>query len=129
MKMLITFALFALLHLTGWGVAHGWLSANKKQLLVVVDTSYSMKPHFNEMQQWIESHRKGGRYTDVVVGTDKAMIGPLADIRSVDSIFRTAFGKFSSDSLNKYANNSADRKVLLSDGSVDPSGWETVVFK
>lgn len=129
MKKLIAFALFILLHLAAWGAAHAWLTANKKQTLVVVDTSFSMKPHFNDMEQWIENLREGGRYTDVVIGTDKAMIGPLSGIRSADSIFRSAFGKFSSESLKKYSNAAADRKILLSDGSVEPGGWETVVFK
>ena len=129
MKTLIVFSLFVLFHLGAWSAAHGWLSMNKNQTLVVVDTSYSMKPHFNDMEQWIENLRDGTRYTDVIIGTDKALIGPLGEIRSADSIFRSAFGKFSLDSLKKYGNAEADRKILLSDGSVDPGGWETVVFK
>ena len=63
MKKLIVFSLFVLFHLGAWGAAHGWLSMNKKQTLVVVDTSYSMKPHFNNMEQWIENLRDGARYT------------------------------------------------------------------
>lgn len=129
MKTLIAFALFILFHLAAWGAAHGWLSANKKETLVIVDTSYSMKPHFGDMQQWIENYRDSGRYSDVIIGTDKALIGPLTEIKSADSIFRSAFGKFSADSLKKYANSDADRKLLLSDGSLEPGGWETVIFK
>lgn len=129
MKVLITFALFVLLHLVGWGAAHAWLSANKKQTLVVVDTSYAMKPHFSEMQQWLKDFQGNSRYTEIVVGTDKAEIGPLQEVRSTDSIFRTAFGNLSAESLSKYSNVDSDRRILLSDGSVDPDGWETVVFQ
>ena len=129
MKVLIAFALFLLLHLIGWGVAHGWLSANKKQTLVVVDTSYAMKPHFGDMQKWIEEFGEDSRYSEILIGTDKTMIGPWQEIRSSDSIFRSAFGKISADSLKKYSNEEADRRILLSNGSVEPGGWETVVFK
>ena len=129
MKVLVAFALFVVLHLVGWGVAHGWLSANNKQTLVVVDTSFAMKPHFANMQKWMEDFDADSRYTEIVIGTDKAKIGPWQDIRSPDSIFRSAFGKISADSLKKYANEDADRRILLSDGSVEPGGWETVVFK
>ncbi len=129
MKVLVAFALFAVLHLAGWGAAHVWLSANKKQTLVVVDTSFAMKPHFGQMQKWLKDFEDNSRYTEIVVGTDKTLMGPLQDVRSMDSIFRSAFGDLSSDSLNKYSNEKSSRKILLSDGSVELGGWETVVFQ
>lgn len=128
MKTLIAFSLFALLHLVGWGAAHAWLSANKKQTLVVVDTSFAMKPHFSDMQRWIEEFKVSSRYTTIVIGTEKAAIGPLDNIKSTESIFRASFGKFSAESLEKYAATDSDRKILLSNGSVDPGDWETVEF-
>ena len=102
MKRLIAFAAFALLHVLGWVGTHAWLTANPKTALVVADTSFSMKDEFPAMRRWIDEHVDGLRYTRVLVGTDKALIGPLDELRSTEAIFRTSFGRSDAESLKRY---------------------------
>ena len=128
MKWLKVFALFVGLHAAGWVAAHIYHGNNPKTVLVVADTSFIMKPQFSAMQSWIEDFESNGRYQEILSGTDKAMIGPLADIQSRNSIFRAAFGKSSTESLLPYNSVSADKKIWLSDGSISPSGWSVVKF-
>ncbi len=128
MKWLKVFALFIILHAAAWACMHVYQSNNPKTVLVVADTSFSMKPHFSAMQEWIETLESTGRYQSIIVGTDKAMIGPLADIQSRNSIFRAAFGKSSEASLVPYTSIDAHQKIWLSDGSVAPNGWQLIKF-
>ena len=62
------------------------------------------------------------RYTRVLVGTDKALIGPLDELRSTEAIFRTSFGRSGAESLKRYGAVEADTRTLLSDGSFDAPG-------
>ena len=128
MKLLKIFSLFLVLHGLAWGGAHWYLSQNKPEVLLVVDTSYSMKPKFNEMKEWIESFDSGSRYKTVVVGTDKAMLGRLNELKSPSVIFRTAFGRMTATNLQRYSNAKNQEKILLSDGSLTPEGWTLVIF-
>lgn len=128
MKLIRIFAVFLLLHVAGWAAAHVWMSKNPNTVLVVVDTSFAMKPHFPEMQKWLEDLQSEKRYTEVVVATDKASLGKLSEIQSKESVFRAAFGKFSADQLQRYESVQADEKILLSDGNVQPGGWTVVKF-
>ncbi len=128
MKWLKVFALFFGLHAVAWAAAHVYHGNNPKTVLVVADTSFIMKPKFAAMQNWIEDFESSGRYQEILIGTDKAMIGPLADIQSRNSIFRAAFGKSSAESLLPYSSTVADKKIWLSDGSVSPDGWRVVRF-
>lgn len=128
MKLLKVFSLFIVLHLASWGGAHWYFSGHQSQILVVVDTSYSMKPKFAEMDEWISDLKASSRYQTVVVGTDKAMLGNLDELKSQSIIFRTAFGRMTEDSLNRYTGAQAKEKILLSDGSIQPAGWTLVKF-
>jgi len=128
MKLLKVFSLFVLLHLVGWVFAHVWMNGHEKRVLLVVDTSYAMKPNFPAMQRWIDDFQSSSRYTQITVATDKAQIGDLDNIKSTESIFRTAFGKMSGDSLKQYQSFDANSKVLLSDGSLNPDGWRVIEF-
>lgn len=128
MRILIAFSVFLLLHVIGWFAVHAWMKSNPKEIVVVVDTSYSMKSQFNNMQKWLSDYAASGRYSSVVVGTDKEILGDYETLRSSDVIFRTAFGKFSQDSLSKYGNIKSDKRILLSDGVVQPKGWQVVEF-
>ena len=128
MKWAKVFALFALLHLGAWLGTHLWLTANPKVALVVADTSFSLKEAFPAMRRWIDDYARGARYTRVLVGTDKALIGPLEELRSSEAIFRAAFGRSSPESLKRYAPLATDTRVFLSDGSFDVPGWERVTF-
>jgi len=128
MKLIKVFALFLLLHGAAWAGAHWYLSQNKPEVLLVVDTSYSMKPKFTEMREWIENFEAGSRYKTVIVGTDKALLGKLADLKSPSVIFRTSFGRMAETSLQRYADSPAKEKILLSDGAIDPKGWKLVTF-
>ena len=130
MRILKVFALFALLHMAGWLAAHFYLRDRPTEVLVVVDTSYAMKPKFPAMQQWIDDFSSSSRYQRISIGTDKAMLGPLDALKSNSIIFRTAFGRMEMEHLQRYLGVAASRKILLSDGSVKPegSGWELVTF-
>lgn len=128
MKLLKVFALFLVLHVSAWAGAHWYLSQHKPEVLLVVDTSYSMKPKFNEMREWIESFDTASRYKTVIVGTDKALLGKLGELKSHSVIFRTAFGRMTEANLQRYTNTQAKQKILLSDGMFKPDGWKLVEF-
>ena len=128
MKWLKVFVLFGLLHIAGWAGAHVYMNQNPQQVLVVVDTSFSMKPKFPAIQDWIDEMEASARYQVVTVGTDKAMLGKLADLKSRSVIFRTAFGRMAAENLDRYRGVAVDEKILLSDGKVRPEGWTVVVF-
>lgn len=128
MKLLTVFAVFILLHALAWAGAHWYRSANPQQVLVVVDTSFAMKAKFPEMLQWIETFDSSSRYRSVTIGTDKAEIGKLAELKSKESIFRTVFGKLQEDNLQRYSQSQASEKYLLSDGSIQPDGWKLIKF-
>lgn len=128
MKWVKVFGLFVCLHIGAWIGSHLWLSAHPSTTLIVADTSFSMKAQFPAMRRWIDDHVAASRYTRVIVGTDKALIGPYEELRSSDAIFRTAFGRSSADSLQRYGVIDADTRVLLSDGSFDAPGWTSVDF-
>ncbi len=128
MKFIKVFALFLVLHLAAWAGAHWYLDQNRTEVLLVVDTSYSMKPKFPEMTDWIQNFNESARYKTVTVGTDKAQLGVLSELKSNSVIFRTAFGRMTAESLDQYRGSQAKEKILLSDGSISPDGWKVVSF-
>ncbi|OQX02800.1 MAG: hypothetical protein BWK73_41485 [Thiothrix lacustris] len=128
MKGLMVFGLFAMLHGATWAATHTYLSHNPPQLLVVVDTSYALKPQFGAMQTWLEQYQARSRYTRILLGTDKVLLGDLVDLKDKEAVFRTAFGRMTADNLQHYATLSVSEKILLSDGSFQPDGWEIVAF-
>ena len=128
MRILITFSVFILLHVIGWFAVHAWMNSNPREVVVVVDTSFSMKGQFDSMQKWLADYTADDRYSRVVIGTDKEILGEYESLRSTDVIFRSAFGKFSAESLSRYGNLESDKRILLSDGEVKPKGWQVVEF-
>ncbi len=128
MKVVKVFAVFLVIHSAAWVAAHLYLGQNPKEVLIVVDTSYSMKPEFPKIEEWIEDYSGKSRYEVIQVGTDKAMLGKLDELKSRSVIFRTAFGKLTEDSFTQYRDIHVDEKILLSDGAVKPDGWRVVVF-
>lgn len=128
MKFLKIFSVFILLHVTAWGATHIYLNNNASEVLVVVDTSYAMKPKFNEMKAWIIDLENKSHYKTITIGTDKALLGKLKTLKSKDVIFRTAFGRMGQDQLNRYTGSTAKQKFLLSDGSITPDGWNVISF-
>lgn len=128
MKFVKVFALFFLMHAAAWAGAHVYQNQHRETVLVVADTSYAMKPQFPAMQDWIENYEAKARYKDILVGTDKAMLGNLSDLKSKNVIFRTSFGSMTAESLARYDTTQASRKILLSDGKVQANGWEVVKF-
>lgn len=128
MKWVKVFAVYLLLHALVWGGAHLYWQNNPERVLIVADTSFSLKPEFVAMQEWIEDFAATSRYRHVIVGTDKAMLGDFEDLRSADVIFRTAFGRSSAESLARYSAVDAGERFFLSDGSFEPAGWKLVRF-
>ncbi len=129
MKFLKIFGALIIVQLLVWAAAHFYFSANKSVLLVVADTSFSMKKNFPEVKSWISNFESKRRYSTVLIGTDKAALGELADLKSMDVIFRTSFGKLTNENLTRlYSHIAADKRILLSDGSLTPSGWEVIKF-
>ena len=117
------------LHLIAWIASHIYFTNNKQEVLLVVDTSYSMKEKSGRVLQWIDQYEGGDRYKSVTIGTDKALLGKLTDLSSKDVIFRTSFGKLTNDNLLRlYSNVDADTRILLSDGSLRPQDWELITF-
>lgn len=128
MKWIKVFAVFIVLNLIAWFGAHWYKKDSPELVLVVADTSFALKPQYPDMQRWIENFANDNRYRKVLVGTDKAFIGDLAEVRSVSSIFRVSFGRSSADSLKQYESQQVDERIFLSDGEVTPSGWTLVRF-
>ena len=127
MKYLKVFSLFIIIHAVAWTGAHAYLNKNKEEILLVVDTSYSMKQKFPEIKQWIEDFEASSRYKKIVIGTDKALLGELSELRRKEEIFRTAFGNIKEDNLKRY-NNNKGKKIFLSDGTLKPEDWELIEF-
>ena len=128
-KWLTVFVAFGLIHLAAWIGVDRYLTASPSRILVVVDTSYAMKPQFPAMADWIAEYGESQRYQQLLVGTDKANLGDYSKLKSTSALFRTAFGRIRQDALKKYDHLSVDQKILLSDGSVSPNGWEVVTFR
>ncbi|MFZ1345116.1 hypothetical protein [Thiothrix eikelboomii] len=128
MKFIKVFALFFLIHAAAWAGAHVYQNQHRELVLIVADTSYAMKPKFPAMQDWIENYETKARYKDIQIGTDKALLGNLADLKSKTVIFRTSFGSMTAESLARYQTIPASQKILLSDGKVQAQGWEVVKF-
>jgi len=128
MKIIKIFSIFVFLHLVAWSAAHLYLSKNTAEILLVVDTSYAMKPKFSAIKQWIISLENKSRYKKIIIGTDKALLGDLSQLKSKDIIFRTAFGRMNNDNLNRYIGMNPNKKILLSDGNIQPKGWQVVNF-
>ena len=128
MKFIKVFALFIVIHAAAWAGAHIYQNQHRQIILVVADTSYAMKPKFPAMQEWIEKFQAQSRYKDILIGTDKAMLGNLAELKSKTVIFRTAFGSMNPESLARYNDIQADRKILLSDSNVKIPNWEVIPF-
>jgi hypothetical protein len=128
LKFIKVFALFILIQAAAWASAHIYQNQHRELILIVADTSYAMKPKFPAMQTWIENYQAQARYKNILVGTDKALLGNLAELKSKAIIFRTSFGSMSTESLTRYADIAAKQKILLSDGKVQASGWEVVKF-
>lgn len=128
MKFIKVFALFFLIQAAVWAGAHVYQNQHRETVLVVADTSYAMKPKFPAMLDWIENYASQTRYKDILVGTDKAMLGHLAELKSKNVIFRTSFGSMTAENLTRYDTTQASRKILLSDGKVQAKDWEVVKF-
>jgi len=127
MKYVKILSAFILLHL--WAAVHLYQSYQPRSVLVVVDTSFSMKAKFATIRQWIDDYEGQNRYKKILIGTDKAMLGEITELQSKDVIFRTSFGKLQSSNLKRhYGGVKANKKILLSDGSLTPDGWDTVRF-
>jgi len=101
------------LHLIVWIASHFFFAANKKEILLVVDTSYSMKEKSGKVLDWIARYENGNRYKDITIGTDKAVLGALSELSSKDVIFRTSFGKLTNDNLARLYSNSRNAFVSL----------------
>lgn len=129
MKWLKVFAVFVVLNVLFWVGAHIYKSANPQSVLLVADTSFSLKPQYPAMQSWIDDYAADSRYREITVGTDKALIGAFNEIKSTDSIFRVSFGRSTPESLMRYESEQTDQRIFLSDGSFAPSGWTLVTFK
>lgn len=128
MKFIKIFSVFLLLNIAAWVGTHYYLSLNRAEILVVVDTSFGLKPQFSAMEDWIKNLEGNTRYKRITIGTDKALLGDLSTIKAKSSIFRTAFGRMSETDLSRYSNSTAVQKILLSDGSIQPSGWKVIKF-
>lgn len=129
MKYAKILSAFIVVQLIIWTAAHFYFSTNKTVALVVADTSYSMKSNFPDVKRWIENYENNSRYSTILIGTDKASLGELEALKSKDVIFRTSFGKLTNDNLTRlYSHIAADKRILLSDGTLKPDSWDVIEF-
>lgn len=129
MRVLKIFGALIAVHLLIWVASHFYFSANKSVVLVVADTSYSMKTNFPQVKRWIDKFENSRRYATILIGTDKVSLGKLEDLQSKEVIFRTSFGKLTNENLTRvYSHIAADKRILLSDGSLTPPGWQVIEF-
>ena len=128
MKWFKVFSVFLVLHMVAWVGAHIYKMERPEEVLIVADTSFALKSQYPDMQRWIEAYSSDNRYREILIGTDKAFIDKLVNIKSIDSIFRVSFGRSSADSLKRYDSQQADERIFLSDGEFTPSGWTLVRF-
>lgn len=127
MAFIKSFAAFVLIQIGLWGGMHFYLSSSPKQALVVVDTSFAMKAHFSDATKWIDDFANNARYTDIRVGTDKADMGRLEELKSKDILFRTAFGKLAPEKLSsQYTAYSETERYLLTSEPIALDGWQVV---
>jgi len=129
MKWLKVFSVFIILHGVLWICSHLYRTANPTEVLIGVDTSFGMKEQHLAMQGWIEDYEADARYESITIATDKKLIGPLNEIVSRESIFRSAFGPGDAADFEKYDAVSADKRLLLSDGRFVMQGWELISFQ
>lgn len=128
MKWVKVFSVFVVLHLVLWVCSHAYKSVYPKDVLVGVDTSFTMTEHFPAMQQWITDYEKGSRYESITVVTDKEAIGEFNEISSLDTIFRSAFGRSDESNFQQYQNRTPNKRFLLSNGRFVMQGWELIKF-
>jgi len=112
------------------GGAHVYLSENPDKVLLVVDTSNTIKPVKNDIIEWIRSYSNSARYKELHIATDKAYLGTLEGLPGVETVFRVTFGKLNVQSVtNKYAmDTNYQSKLLLTNQDTNIEGVSTISF-
>lgn len=90
---------------------HIYFTSNPKEVAIVVESSYGLTAHRNDIVKAIDLLEKG-RYSNFHYGTDKTYLGEDAYI---DSLFRVSFGKIDTSKLEMlYPRKNYNKRYLLS---------------
>jgi len=115
------------LQLAGIAGAHFYYSANPRDAIVVVDSSYGLKEYQTQINDWIDDYSNSQRYTDIHFATDKSYLGE--GTTNKDKLFRVSFGKMNVANLAQiYTASKYEDRILLTFTGQDVSGWEVVEF-
>jgi hypothetical protein len=128
MGKLIAICLALTLQFSGLIGAHFYYTANPRNVLIVVDSSYGLNAYQSVINDWIESYTESRRYCDFHFATDKSYLGK--GVANKDKLFRVNFGKIDPTLLERnYPARKYDDRLLLTFNNVNPDGWEVVNFK
>jgi|TARA_B110000503_G_C6997357_1_gene349997 hypothetical protein len=125
---LIALGLALIMQVGGLLGAHLYYSANPRDVLIVVDTSYGMSAYQTRMAKWLEGYENSQRYRDFHYATDKSYLGPGAANR--DKLYRVSFGSMEVNTLEqKYPENKYSDRILLTFTVDALSGWLVIHFE
>jgi hypothetical protein len=124
----LAIGLAVLVQLAGLAGAHFYFSANPRDVLIVVDSSYGLSGYQTKIETWIDQYLASSRYERIVYATDKTYLGTGDSNR--DRLYRVSFGSLNTDTLNQnYSSNDYDVRLLLTFNDIDVSGWQIVHFQ
>jgi hypothetical protein len=118
-------------HAGMWGGSHWYFSEHPRQILVVVDSSYDMRNHYVQLENWLADFSASRRYSRIQLGTDKLELGPLEDIKNLNVLTRSAFGRFNQERFNALYSkglNSYDERYLVSYTEHQAAGFSSIVL-
>ena len=128
MGKLIALGLALAMQVGGLLGAHLYYSANPRNVLIVVDTSYGLSAYQTCMAKWLADYESSQRYRDVHYATDKSYLGLGAANR--DKLYRVSFGSMNISTLNqKYPGKAYTDRFLLSFTADELSGWNVIHFE
>jgi hypothetical protein len=108
--------------------AHLYYSANPRDVLIVVDSSYGMSAYQTRMAKWLEGYENSQRYRDFHYATDKSYLGLGAANR--DKLYRVSFGSMEVNTLEqKYPKYKYSDRILLTVTVDALSGWVVIHFE
>ena len=128
MGKLIALGLALVMQVGGLLGAHFYFSANPRNVLIVVDTSYGLSAYQTRMAKWLADYESSQRYRDVHYATDKSYLGLGAANR--DKLYRVSFGSMDISNLDqKYPKNKYSDRILLTFTTDALSGWDVIHFE
>ncbi|MGL1890629.1 MAG: hypothetical protein OCD02_03335 [Spirochaetaceae bacterium] len=124
MGKLVSIIIIIVLQLGMILAGHIYFTQNPKEVAVVVETSYGLTTHRNDIVKEIEILKEDSRYKNFHYGTDKTYLGKDANL---DSLFRVSFGTMDVSRLDKlYPKGDYDLRYLLSFTDIKAKNWNII---